>query len=87
MSVTKAKVLEEVLRLAKAKQGKEKEPCVELTASTSLEALPRLLQKNSLIDDVTKTLAGKYDVTFPTDVRTLGTIDGVAEYIVENTDR
>jgi hypothetical protein len=87
MSIKKEQVLAEVLRLARTKQGKESEKCVELTADTRLDKLPKVMGKTSAIDDVAKELASKYDVTFPSDVRSLGTIDDVAEYIVDNTDR
>ena len=87
MSITKEQVLADALRLARAKQGKEAEKCVELTAETKLASISTNVMKNSAIDDVAKELASKYDVTFPSDVRSLGTIDDVAEYIVDNTDR
>jgi hypothetical protein len=81
MTATKNDVLKEVLRLAKAKQGEEKEKCVELTASTDLKVLPGEGKKAAL-QAVADQLTKKYNVTFPNELTSLGTIDDVAEYII-----
>ncbi len=81
---SKEEILEVILREAKNKQGTEAKACVELTASTKIA--PLVIEKSSLVNDVAKTLAAKYAVTFPKDLGTLGTIGEAAEYIVENMD-
>jgi hypothetical protein len=88
MKDTKAQVLAAILRLAKGKQGKETEKCVELTAATRLDTLPRVIEKNNAIEDVAKALTDSYGVTFPTDVRSeFATIDNAADYIFNNAER
>lgn len=81
---TKKEVLDVILREARIKQGTEAQACVELAASTEIE--PLIVVKGSLVNDVAKTLAAKYAVTFPKDLGTLGTFDGAAAYIVDNAD-
>lgn len=81
---SKEEILQDILIEAKKKQGTEAQACIELTAST--EIAPLVVEKNSLVSDVANTLAARYDVTFPKDLRTLGTIDDAAAYIVDNMD-
>jgi hypothetical protein len=81
---SKEEILEDILIEARKKQGTEEQACVALTAST--EIAPLVVEKNSLVSNVAKTLAERYDVTFPKDLRTLGTIDDAATYIVDNMD-
>jgi hypothetical protein len=84
MSVKKEDVLTEILRLAKAAQRNAAEKCVELKAGADLTVCP---EKSQALQDVADAISARYDVTFPADLRTLGTIDEAAQYVVDNTDR
>jgi hypothetical protein len=84
MSVKKEDVLSEILRLAKATQRNAAEKCVELKADADLKICP---DNSQALQGVADAISAKYDVTFPNDLRTLGTIDEAAQYVVDNTDR
>jgi len=84
MSVKVEDVLADIYRHAKATQRNAAEKCVELKDDADLKVCP---DNSAALRSVADAISATYDVTFPSDVRTLGTIRQAAEYVVENTDR
>jgi hypothetical protein len=77
---TKENLVKEILALAKAKQGKEREKCMELTEDADITIVNG--PKTPLILEVANTIAEKYGIKFPTDPRSVGTISKAADYVL-----
>ncbi len=84
MSVKKEDVLASIYRHGQATQRNAAAKCVELKADADLNVCP---DNSAALRAVADAISAEYDVTFPSDLRTLGTIGEAAQYVVDNTDR
>lgn len=83
MGANKTDVLNELLKYAK--QIPEQERCVESAAAdTDLKVCP---DDSRALTNISNKPTDKYGLTFPTDVRSLGTIENAAQWIVDNKER
>lgn len=80
---TEAEVLQEIIKYAK--QVPEAQRCnLKPVAEADLKICP---SGSPALEDIANRLSTRYDVTFPKDLRELGTLAEAAHYIVEYRDR
>jgi hypothetical protein len=82
MGASKADILKELLNLASQIPAAEK--CVDAKADTDLNVCP---SDSRALKNIADKLSAKYGLTFPTDVRSLGTIEDASEWIFDNKEQ